>query len=683
LVNRITQKKSLAGVKKINRIIKNFKRVATLKYTFFLFFLLSWFVPIRSMAQIIHRNLLQKNCPPSQLKQVLVGQADFHPFPRTPGEWKKILPDSIITHLVNNGENALKENFPNVPASVTLDFVRNGNRTRYENISFGKRNRLWNLVLAESVEGKKRFIDAIVDGIWSVSEESFWGVSAHLFIQKAGKGLPDVEEPIVDLFAAETAANLALADYFIGPQLDSISPLIRKRIYYEINRRIFIPLQSAKYEWMGHGDTNAKLNNWDPWIMSNYLAAVLFLEKNPVKRAQYVSKAMQLTNQYINGIGEDGGSEEGPHYWSFGVGCVLDVLNLLSSATHDRINIYNEKIIRNMGAYIYRVHIGGNYFVDVADSHPEEDPGAIMVWRYGQAVADTNLSSFGAWLFRRDHHTQTVDQGFHRVRALFDMSSLGAISADKSIFHENEGAWLPDVQLMTARLSNGLFISAHGGHNGESHNHNDVGDFIIYAGSDPVIIDVGSGTYTAKTFSADRYKLWFNSSAYHNLPTINGQQQEEGAAHAAHNVSYKRDEHQTTLAMNIEKAYPASAGVTSWRRIINTGNEKITITDSFETVKPVSSLTQSFMTICSVDISKPGRIFFTTPNGNKVALQYGNDWQVTKEPISLTTEEEQGLRLTWHDQPIARILLTLRSPASKGRFQYIITADTKIVQKTD
>src|SRR5258706_14893766 len=269
------------------------------------------FLPVFALAQVTPRNLLQKNCPTERLQQVLVSQAAFRPFPQTPEEWKKILPDSVLQQLVRNGEDALKENFSNVPASVTLDFVRNGNRTRYETITFGKRNRLWNLVLAESIERKKRFTDAILDGIWSISEESFWGASVHLFIQKAGKGLPDVEDPVVDLFAAETAANLALADYFIGPELDSISPLIRQRIYYEVNRRIFIPMQTANYEWMGKGDSSAKLNNWDPWIISNYLTAVLLLEKDPSRRIQYVSKSLRLTDQYINCIGDDGGCTDG------------------------------------------------------------------------------------------------------------------------------------------------------------------------------------------------------------------------------------------------------------------------------------------------------------------------------------------------------------------------------------
>ena len=626
-------------------------------------------------AQISHRNLLQKNCSSSCIAQALLGQASFRPFPQTPEAWRKLLPDTILQQLVRNAENALTENFPNIPASVTLDFIRNANRTRYEAISFGKRNRLWNLVLAESIEGKKRFTDAIVDGIWSVCEESFWGASAHLFIQKSGSGLPDVEDPIVDLFAAETAANLALADYFIGRELDSISPLIRRRIYYEVNRRIFIPLQSAAYDWMGRGNTNAKLNNWAPWIMSNYLTAVLLLEKDPSKRIQYVSKAIQLTDQYINGIGEDGACEEGPHYWSFGPACVLDVLDLLGSATNVRVNIYNQKIIGNMGAYIYRTHISGNYFVDVGDSHPEENPESVMVWRFGKVVADTNLSKFGAWLFNHQDASSVINQSFHRSRQLFDLMNLKEINEDQEVFHDNTEVWLPNVQLMAVRLSNGMFVAAHGGNNGESHNHNDVGDFIIYADGDPVIIDVGSGTYTAKTFSKDRYKLWFNASAFHNLPTINGQEQDEGALHAAGNVQYSRDKLQTILMMNIEKAYPANLGVTAWKRTITADDQRITVTDSFVSKKPLASLTQTFMTVCKTDIDQPGIILFTTEHGKKVSLHYDHDWQVAKETMPLTTEEEQGLKLTWRNKAITRILLTHRFPKSSGRFEYIISKE--------
>ena len=69
--------------------------------------------------------------------------------------------------------------------------------------------------------------------------------------------------------------------------------------------------------------------------------------------------------------------------------------------------------------------------------------------------------------------------------------------------------------------------------------------------------DVGSGAYTARTFSKDRYTLWFNTSPYHNLPTIGGREQGTGGNFAARDVRYQDGK----LSLNITGAYPAEAGI--------------------------------------------------------------------------------------------------------------------------
>ncbi|HEY5463940.1 MAG TPA: hypothetical protein VIJ95_11840 [Hanamia sp.] len=222
--------------------------------------LINVLVSLNIKAQFTHRNLLPEFTNP-ELTQSIIPQENFKPFPQTPEGWKKILPDSVINLIIKKGDDAIYKPFDEIPATVMLEFVRNNNRTDYEKISFQKRNQLWNMVMAESVEGKGRFTDQIINGIWSICEESFWGVSAHVGIQKAGSGLPDVEDPIVDLFSAETGAVLAWTDYFLGPELDKVSKLICKRIRYEIDRRIFKPMTIAKYGWMGGGNPDVKVNN--------------------------------------------------------------------------------------------------------------------------------------------------------------------------------------------------------------------------------------------------------------------------------------------------------------------------------------------------------------------------------------------------------------------------------------
>ena len=92
-----------------------------------------------------------------------------------------------------------------------------------------------------------------------------------------------------------------------------------------------------------------------------------------------------------------------------------------------------------------------------------------------------------------------------------------------------------------------FICAAQAGNNGKSHNHNDVGNFLVYADGMPAIIDVGVETYTAKTFSAQRYEIWTMQSAYHNCPTIDGVMQSAGPQFAATEVSYHADDHAAEL----------------------------------------------------------------------------------------------------------------------------------------
>lgn len=620
-------------------------------------------------AQITHRDLLQKFSR-QQLAESLIPKGKFKPFPQTPKTWREILPDSLIHTIIANGESALKKEFVNIPASVMLDFVRNGNRTKFENISFGKRVELFNLVLAESVEGKGRFTDHIVDGIWSICEESFWGVSAHLGAQKAGAGLPDVEDPIVDLFAAETAAVLAWTDYFIGPELEKVSKLVRPRIRYEMNRRIFQPMATKQFSWAGSGDPEAKLNNWAPWIISNYLVAALLLEDKEDLRLADVSRGIRIIDQYMDGLGEDGGCEEGPTYWGAAAGCVYDALNVLYDASGGKLNIYKEPFVQRMASYIYKTHIAGKYFINVADAHPEFVPDGPMLFRFGNSMEDTLMTQFGSWSWQTLAREQLFTDIFHRTRVLYNLTGLGACAAYPAKEPVIPNVWLSDVQLMAARSANGLFVASHGGNNGESHNHNDVGDFMVYADGHPLIIDVGSGTYTARTFSKDRYNLWFNTSPYHNLPVINGQEQGAGSPFAAGEVKYQEG----WLTMNIAGAYPPAAGVTLWQRRvgIRKGNS-VEVEDHYKGTAAFSHITQSLMTVGEPDVDNPGKIIFTLPDNSKVYLDYDRTvWSVSKEKKVLTTQEEQGLKTSWEGRDIWRILLTGRPARNEVTTRYII-----------
>ncbi len=188
------------------------------------------------------RNLITSAWSPERLSAALPSAGRFHPFPAASerAAWES-LPQDARAALQESGERQLKTTWEVLPATVFLEYRRTGNRSRYEGIRNRRRNKLQHLVIAECVEGKGRYLDEIANGVWLICEESFWGVPAHLGAQKAGVGLPDVADPIVDLFAAETASLLAWTAYLTGPQLAGVSPLIPERIRLEIDRRMLTP----------------------------------------------------------------------------------------------------------------------------------------------------------------------------------------------------------------------------------------------------------------------------------------------------------------------------------------------------------------------------------------------------------------------------------------------------------
>jgi len=79
------------------------------------------------------------------------------------------------------------------------------------------------------------------------------------------------------------------------------------------------------------------------------------------------------------------------------------------------------------------------------------------------------------------------------------------------------------------------------------------------------------------------------------------------------------------------------------------------------------------MTVCKTDISSPGKIIFYLPDERKVFLDYDSKtWKASKEKIELVTPEDQGLKESWDDRDIWRILLQLKKPVKKTSVMYTI-----------
>jgi hypothetical protein len=624
-----------------------------------------------ALAQVTPRNFLGKAFSKEMVQQALISQKAYAPYPKTREAWLAIIPEKEQAELIQRAERIMKAPIPILDASLLMEYMRSGDREEHGKVSFGKRNNLMELVMAETLEDKGRFTEKIMNYVWNICEETYWGVPAHLSVQKAGSGMPDAEDPTVELFGAETAAGLALTDYFVGAKLDKISKLIRPRIYYEVNKKIMIPiLDQKRYGWLS---PTRPVNNWNPWIISNVMLANLLLEKNETTRLSNLYTHMNYLDLYFNGLGDDAGCDEGPSYWFAAGASAFDALQVLASATGEKCQIYNEPFIQKMASYVYKMHISNDYFVNFADADPTLKPDGIMLYRFGKALNDAPLMAFGQWANQQFEPAISIG-GSQKHRHLWNLMAYATMPKEKVAHPELGDYWFNDIQVITSRKGS-QFFAAHGGHNAESHNHNDIGDFVYYDKGEPVIIDAGRGNYTARTFSAQRYSLWFTQSEYHNLPLINGQGQKAGRTFEATAVQSNISDKVSGMTLDLAKAYPAEAGIKTWKRSLqfNKVKNQVELKDLYELNELKQPVLQAFITLCTIDTSMPGKLGLKTSTGDAHEIQYdAKKWTVAIDLPSTEGPEYRSFKTKWANRPVQRIIFTSKDSGNKGNYQFVI-----------
>lgn len=566
------------------------------------------------------------------------------------------LGDSLTQDMRNSyiryGEKYLGKEWKALPTTSFARFKKDGNRTEYEGLNFERRRQFAALVMAEIAEGKNRFMPDIVNGFNVMMEETWWGIPAHY-----GSAVPVHDNQTVDLFNAETASLMAWAGKELKPQLDRFSPDIYKRLSGEIDRRILRPALGSKYWWKTAG------MNWNPWICSNWLTCVLYYEKDAERKAKAIAEIKGCMRAFINAYPEDGGCDEGTGYWDRAAASMYECLQLLKDAgvEFEEEQQLKQKIA-NMGAYIYKMYIGNDYCVNFADAHENKSVVQLNVlYPFALYLDDSMMRGFSAYMAQQKNFWSDPAALYDKsgnfptlgreLRLLRSVASL----REEAVRQPLTESWLPDLQIMTARSypsanePKGLFLGMKGGHNDESHNHNDVGSFIVYADGEPLLIDPGVGEYTSQTFSKNRYAIWTMQSQYHNLPQINGTDQHDGKQYAAKVIANGK----RTLTLDIAKAYPKEAHVKSWQRTATLKGTTLQLTDKYE-LDTISAPTRLyFITTIKPDLTTSGIVTL-----GQHSLQYPTA-QAEASVETKSVKDDPVLCKLWGEN-IYRICLTIK-----------------------
>ena len=623
-------------------------------------------LPIFSQGQ---KNILQQKLSREQLSTSLVTGDQWITYPAYTDRkaWAQIGTPEIRADIIRLAEKALKHVWKPDLASDYFAYKRKGQ------ILTGRGNHqaLLQLTVGELIEGKGRFLDAIIDGAWFLCETS-WVHSAHAFFQKDQSGLPDPEEPTVELVVADIGAQMAWTYHFFKDEFDKNSKLIARRIRNTVYERFINPyFARTDYWWMGL--KGQFVNNWNIWINYNILQAVMLMEKDQQKKSDEVYRILCSADRFIDCMPEDGASEEGPTYWGHAGANLIKFLDLMYRATGGAMNVYDVEKVRNIGQYIYRVNVCDNYFVNFSDAAAKCNIAAGAAYQYGKCIGDEGMMGFASdfaknstWpvYFAKEHILASVLDDVLLSKELLNYRDKNA--AFTSYFFKNS-------QLMVARdnknVHKGMFVAAHGSNNGVSHNHNDVGSCMFYYNGKPVLIDVGVGTYTSKTFSSKRYTIWTMQSGYHNLPTINGCDEHQGAKYQARDVVFKNTRNHTDFTLDIAGAYPEEAKVQTWyRKYQLKHNREFSITDQWKLDEVKGETVFNFMTSCAVE--QEGDKLYLLNGTDKIALIYDSQKVSCKaEPIKIT---DSSLLRSWNNGLIHRIRFTVKDMSKEGKCSFTL-----------
>lgn len=487
-----------------------------------------------------------------------------------PQECFTVMPEPMRARWHARATAACAAGLAPITAADWLRFSENGDRARYEALYFSRRRRLTDLVCGVLSDGPERCMDEILNTLWAICEESAWQLPAHNTYVRDAPALtwPDVERPVVDLFAAETGALLACTCAVLDKALPES---VGRRIKYEVERRVLAPCAATHFWWMGSGDE--PMNNWTPWCTQNVLLCVFALPYPQQMRRTVVTQAARSLDCFLKDYGPDGCCNEGAQYYSHAGLCLFGCLELLCAAAPGVFDdLWHTHKIRNIAAYIHHMHVDGPYYVNFADCSPFAGRRGAREYLFAQRTENPDMARFAArdWQISLTSPDESRDIArinlwyqLLEVRAAADMAGdAGGLppSPPSDIYYPSAGVFL-------ARRGR-WFLAAKAGCNADNHNHNDTGSVILYRDGRPFLIDLGVESYTQKTFSSRRYEIWTMQSQWHNLPTFDGIQQKDGAAFCASDVHTSFSPDTAEISMNLSAAWPEAARLEYFTRTV-------------------------------------------------------------------------------------------------------------------
>ena len=459
-------------------------------------------------------------------------------------------------------ETFLGRTIPPFPRERYLDFRRKGERWAFEAANNARWARLFAFAYGELTEAKGRFLPALAETLDDLCAQPTWVLSAH------DRDLANLEGRAVsiDLASAHRAWQVAELVAAFGEALPEAT---RTRAVAAVRARVVDPYlamaRAGKGPWWATSE-----NNWNPVCHAGAVGATLALPgTTAAERDAAIAFAKRCQPRYLRGFSDEGWTPEGIAYWNYGFGNFAALAEIVRRATDGREDWLTWPEARAPALLTPRLRLDGDVFPTLSDTAADMAPDPFVAF-----FVATRLGEGGVPPPPRDG-ALPFPHAF-----LLTPSAAASAAAGASL---PPTVWLPKAQLLIGRAPAMAFFAA-GGHNGVSHNHNDLGVFGVAVGGVSVLADLGGESYSARTFSSKRYDSPLLNSWGHAVPRPAETLQAAGKAAAAKTRAFEEEAGggRVRWVLDLTAAYP-KAGLRSLTRefVWEPARPALTVTDRY------------------------------------------------------------------------------------------------------
>jgi hypothetical protein len=563
-----------------------------------------------------------------------------------------------VAELVAAARQAAQVETPILTDELYLRYSRDGDRVAYQQANRHRLERLNLFAWAEAIEHRGEFVPAMAREIEAMLDERTWVLPAHDPHLHNWEG----RWKEIDLMVAMKGWSLAT---IAGWHADQLSPALLLRLHAELRRRVIDPylalvrggIQTNGMWWL-RAD-----NNWNSVCNGGVLGTALAIVESRAERAEIVAQVEANSAFYLRGFTADGYCSEGMGYWNYGFGHFAMVSETLATATGGRIRLLAGDQAARVAAYPAGLQILPGVYPAFADMDVRERPSSWFGALAARQLHASPLAMKASNLTVHDLRTLLTYEAAMKVFLPFDTE--GPPFADAARITGGH-YWFKEAQVYTGRAAADFGVALKGGHNGEHHNHNDVGSFVIARGDRAVLVDPGLEVYTARTFGPRRYDSQVLNSYGHAVPVVAGRLQSTGRDHAARVVATSFTPEQDVVVLELAGAYDVPT-LRSLRRTLTVrrgSKSEITMTDEVVFSEPQTFGT-ALITFEPWRERSPGHLVVGDgPAGLTIRVTSDSEWEVS--PESLREQLPAGRIPT-------RLGLNLKTPVTTARISVTVT----------